>query len=65
MLLETYTSVQCWWADLRLRAREERGATAVEYAIMLAMIAAVVVGGVTLLGRSTNAKFSDFNAKFP
>ena len=65
MLLMGYMKVQCWWGDLRLRAQEERGATAVEYAIMLAFIAAVIVAAVALLGRATNSKFTDFNSKFP
>ena len=65
MLLMGYMKVQCWWADLRLRAQEERGATAVEYAIMLALIAAVIVSAVALLGRATNANFTDFNSKYP
>jgi len=30
--------------------RDERGATAVEYGLMVAMIAIVIIGGVTLFG---------------
>ena len=36
--------------------REEDGATLVEYVLLVALIAAVCVGAVTLLGVSTNAK---------
>ena len=36
-----------WW-------HEECGATAVEYALMLAAIAAVIVAAVTFLGNSTS-----------
>ena len=50
-------------ARLRDRLAEQRGATAVEYAIMVGFIAAVVVFGVTLLGSATNDKFS--TVKFP
>ena len=39
--------------------RDEEGATMVEYALMLAFIAAVCVGAVTLLGTSTNSSFSN------
>ena len=31
-------------------ARDERGATAVEYGLLVAMIAAVIIGSVALLG---------------
>jgi pilus assembly protein Flp/PilA len=41
----------------------ERGATAVEYAIMLALIAAVIVGAVALLGQGTNSGFE--KVQFP
>jgi len=37
--------------------RDEQGATAVEYAIMVALIAAVIIGAVTLIGQSTNNTF--------
>ena len=38
--------------------KDEEGATAVEYGLMVALIAAVIVAGVTLLGTSTNDKFT-------
>jgi len=37
--------------------RNEEGATMVEYALMIALIAVVVIAGATLLGNSVNAKF--------
>lgn len=39
--------------------REEEGATAVEYALMVALIAAVIIGAVTLLGENSEQKFAD------
>lgn len=36
--------------------REEDGATLVEYVLLVALIAAVCVGAVTLLGTNANAK---------
>ena len=42
----------------RSRAEEDLGATAVEYALMLAFIAAVIIAGVTILGQGTDAGFS-------
>ena len=40
--------------------QEEEGATAVEYAIMVGLIAAVIVSAVTLLGTSVSSKFDNF-----
>ena len=57
MLLRLYTGVQAWWTDLRSRASEEIGATAVEYALMLALIAAVIIAAVSLLGTNASTKF--------
>jgi Flp pilus assembly pilin Flp len=48
--LRLWARAQLWWFE-----RGESGATAVEYAIMLALIAAVIVGAVGLLGNATNS----------
>jgi pilus assembly protein Flp/PilA len=42
----------------RLR-RDQRGATAVEYGIMVALIAVVIIAAVTLLGGTLNKTFQD------
>lgn len=44
--------------------REEQGATAVEYAIMLVLIIAVVIVMVGVLGNKTANSFNEFNLKF-
>ena len=54
MFLRVYTGVAAWWNDLRTRALEERGATAVEYALMLALIAIVIIAAVAFLGKATS-----------
>lgn len=54
MFLRLYTKAQAWLHELR----EERGATAVEYALMVALIAVVIIAAVTLLGNSASSKFS-------
>ncbi|HEX9712859.1 MAG TPA: Flp family type IVb pilin [Actinomycetota bacterium] len=46
------------WLSARLNLRSERGATALEYAIVAAGIAAVVVLAVALLGGATNSDFA-------
>jgi pilus assembly protein Flp/PilA len=58
MLLSLYTGAQVWFSDFRARAREEKGATAVEYALMVALIAAVIIVAVRLIGTNANTKFS-------
>jgi pilus assembly protein Flp/PilA len=58
MLLRIYTGAQTWWADLKGRAQEEGGATAVEYALMVALIAAVIIVAVTAIGKNADTKFS-------
>jgi pilus assembly protein Flp/PilA len=43
--------------------KEEDGATAVEYGIMVALIAAVIVTAVGLIGTNLNATFEDVAGK--
>jgi pilus assembly protein Flp/PilA len=58
MFIRMYTGIQTWWTDLRTRAHEEKGATAVEYALMVALIAAVIIAAVQLIGNSASSKFN-------
>lgn len=46
------------WVAARLNLKSERGATAVEYGIMVALIAAVIIVAVVFLGRETSKTFS-------
>jgi Flp pilus assembly pilin Flp len=43
--------------------RDDSGATMVEYAIMLALIAAVCITVVAALGGTTGSEFSSFNSR--
>jgi pilus assembly protein Flp/PilA len=43
----------------KIHAGKDRGATAVEYGLMVALIAVVIIGAVTLLGGALDTKFSD------
>jgi pilus assembly protein Flp/PilA len=58
MFLRLYTGVTTWWNELKARAEEEVGATAVEYALMVALIAVVIIAAVTVLGQNASTKFS-------
>ena len=57
-MLKLYTGLQTWWAELKASVTEERGATAVEYALMVALIAVVIILAVTFMGTSADDKFS-------
>ena len=56
-LLET-ASLASAWITRRLGLTSERGATAVEYAVMVALIAAVIILAVIFLGRTASSTFS-------
>jgi pilus assembly protein Flp/PilA len=58
-MLQLYTGLVTWWADLKERVSDERGATAVEYALMVALIAVVIILAVTFIGTSASTKFSE------
>jgi pilus assembly protein Flp/PilA len=51
-MIDFYAKLQAVWAT------RDRGATAVEYGLMVALIAVVVIGAVTLLGSNLNDKFN-------
>ena len=57
-MLRLYTGVSTWWNDLKGRAAEEGGATAVEYALMVALIAVVIIAAVAFVGKSASNQFS-------
>ena len=59
MFLRLYTDVSTWWNDLKTQVREESGATAVEYALMVALIAVVIIAAVTFLGNSASTQFNN------
>ena len=46
------------WLTARMNIKSERGATAVEYGIMVALIAAVIILAVIFLGQKTSSTFS-------
>lgn len=55
-MLSLYTNLM-----IRLRS-EEKGATAVEYGIMVALIAVVIIIAVSTLGGTLTTLFEDVNA---
>jgi pilus assembly protein Flp/PilA len=55
-MLEHFIQLQAWFAGLR---DEEQGASAVEYGLMVALIAAVIIGVVGTLGGQLNDAFQE------
>jgi pilus assembly protein Flp/PilA len=58
-MLRLYTGVTTWWADLKGRVAEEGGATAVEYALMVALIAVVIIAAVAFIGTESSETFNE------
>ena len=56
-MLELSTKVQNFIAAKKADM-DERGATAVEYALMVGLIALAIIAGATALGTAVNGKFS-------
>lgn len=57
-MLQLFTRFQVW------RASDE-GATAVEYGLMVALIAVAIIGAVTLLGTNLSGLFGAVKDKIP
>jgi pilus assembly protein Flp/PilA len=51
------------YVAVKARLSREEGATAVEYALMIALIALVVLVAVTFLGQQTNSTFDNETLK--
>ena len=64
-MLELYVRLQTWFMGFGERAREERGATAVEYGLLVALIAAVIVLVGKELGSKVSNAFSSVNGNLP
>ena len=60
-LLSTYIDIKNT-ADLK---HDDEGATAVEYGMMVALIAAVIVAIVAVLGNQVNAAFTTVSNQLP
>ena len=53
------------YTNLSIRLRSEKGATAVEYGIMVALIAVVIIVAVTLLGDNLSTMFDNVGGAVP
>lgn len=52
-------------AHVACRRDEERGATAVEYALIVALIAGLIIASVAVLGTRTRDTFNSVTVNFP
>ncbi|GAA0231244.1 MULTISPECIES: Flp family type IVb pilin [Cryptosporangium] len=64
MFLYAYTAIAERAVALKDRAND-RGATAVEYGLLAALIAAVIVATVVTLGGKINTAFNTISSKLP
>jgi pilus assembly protein Flp/PilA len=55
-MITSYEFLATW---LRARFDDEKGASLVEYALLLALIAIVCIGAITLIGNNANTKLSE------
>jgi len=53
-MIKAYTTISTW---LQARFDDEEGASLVEYALLVALIAVVCIAAVTLLGGNASSKF--------
>jgi pilus assembly protein Flp/PilA len=61
-MLNAYVQMTSAFAALR---EEERGATAVEYGLIVALIAAIIIGIVTTLGAKVSDNFEKVSNNLP
>lgn len=54
-MITSYEFLSAW---LKAHVKSERGASLVEYALLVALIAVVCIAAVTTLGRNASRKFS-------
>jgi pilus assembly protein Flp/PilA len=54
-MMTTFEFTSAW---LQARCKTDRGASLVEYALLVALIAVVCILAVTLLGKNASSKFS-------
>ena len=57
-MIKLFVTLQSFATVARDRMREEKGATAVEYGLMVGLIAVVIIGTVFTLGGQLNELFS-------
>jgi pilus assembly protein Flp/PilA len=62
-MLSLYATLQTLGFQAKNRLQREEGATAVEYGIMVGLIAVVIIAAVILLGERLDSLFDTINSK--
>ena len=62
-MIKLFVTLETLAMVARDRMREEKGATAVEYGLMVGLIAVVIIAAVALLGTRLDALFDSINEK--
>ena len=57
-MLGLYTKIQSGWVHMTRRLRDETGAVATEYALLLVLLALALIAGATALGIAINNKLN-------
>jgi len=63
-MLELFVNLQTWIADRKAQI-DERGATAVEYALMVGLIAVAIIAAVSALGNKVKTTFNSISNTLP
>lgn len=58
-------SFMSYVVNLEERRKDDKGATAVEYGLLVALIAAVIIAAVVTLGGKIDGAFDKVNSKMP
>lgn len=58
-------SIMSYVVNFDDRRKSDKGATAVEYGLLVALIAAVIIAAVLLLGKNITGAFDNVNSKIP
>ncbi len=62
-LIAALKNVIAPWVRARINAKSELGASLVEYALLVALIAVVCIVSITFLGNQANNEFSEVGSK--
>jgi pilus assembly protein Flp/PilA len=57
--------MKAWNRNLKAFIRDEDGATATEYAVMLALIIVIALGAISALGTKVSSTFANVTSQLP